>query len=121
MRNLKSIAIGIVVLLGLAYFTSAAFAISAERDNFIVLGRNGQNSEGESVLIEEKIILKSAPNINSPEQGRLDTGTSVRVLDIVQIEAETFYLVMKVGEGGGLSGWVSEDYIYEVLSGPPQE
>jgi hypothetical protein len=121
MRNLKNITFGIVVLLCLAYFASANFAVSVERDDFIILGRSCKDSEGKSVLMEEKIILRTTPNVSSPEQGRLESGTSVLVLDKRQFGTETFYLIMKVGEGGGLSGWVSEDYIYEVLSGPPQE
>ncbi len=121
MRNLKNITVGIIVLLGLAYFASASFAVSAEKDEFVILGRSGENNEGQSVLVEEKITLRVAPNVNSPEQGKVESGVSVIVLDKKEIGSEIFYFVLKIGEGGGLSGWVSEDYIYEVLSGPPQE
>ena len=124
LRKIRAVAIYLILLMVFwctGVLVHSVLAAPAEKGNFIILGRSGEDSNGESVLKEEQVVLRTAPNIDSPEQGRLDSGASVRVVDITQIETEIFYLVMKVGKGGGLSGWVSEEYIYEIVSEPPAQ
>ena len=117
----KGVTLGVIFLSAFFYLALSVLAVSADRDNFVILGKSAKDIEGKSVLMDEKIILRTAPDINSQEQGRLESGSSVLVLDMKKIELETFYLVMKVGQGGGLSGWVSEDYIYEITTEPQGE
>ena len=114
MRNLKLLSIALTVLL----IASTVLAVSAEKHSFVILGRAAEG-EGESGIIDEKIEFWANPGTKDMLQARIDSGIEVLVLEKREIEGEVFYIVVIVGKGGGASGWVSEDYIYEVTKEPP--
>ena len=113
MRNLTKIAIGIMVLLGLAYFASSVLAIPSQTGDRAILGK-----EGDDGLIEEMIILTFKPGEYDNVRSEVESGIRVVVLDKSEIEAGVFYLVIEITEGTGRMGWVAEDYIYEITERP---
>lgn len=113
MRHLKNIAIGIMFLLGLIYFTSFAFAIPAQAGDRAILGR-----EGGSGLIEEMIILTFKPGEYDNARSEVESGIKVVVLDKSEIEAGIFYLVIEISDGIGRMGWVAENYVHEITERP---
>jgi len=120
MKNLKVFAIGIMIL----FVTSAVFAVTAERGEFITLGRESEEEPG--TILGEMVILYNAPAQvgEEIEQGviplALKSSTVVQVLDNVELESGNVYQISTVGRGGGIIGWVSEDYIYEITSAPEE-
>ena len=126
MKNLKEISkramIGIIILTAFIYFTPLALAVSAEKGNFVILGRTIEKN-GEAARIKEEMVnLLSRPDVADVMGGQLKSGTTVVVLQKVQLEiGEVYFQVSTFGRGGGMIGWVSEDYIYEVLPEPPTE
>lgn len=115
MRNLTKISIALMVL----FIATTALAVSAERGNFVILGRLVEGGE-EGELIEEKIALWATPGSNDMLQAQLKSGTEVMVLDKVELDAGTFYIVATFGERGGITGWVSEDYVYKITKESPE-
>lgn len=115
MRYLTKIAIGIMVLSGLIYFTSFVFAIPAQAGDRAVLGR-----EGDDGLIEEMIILTFKPGEYDNVRSEVESGIRVVVLDRSETEAgaEVFYLVIEISEETGRMGWVAEEYIHEITERP---
>lgn len=112
----KKLTIGIMLLSAFIYFASPALGVSAEKGNFVKLGRLVDGS-----LFDEKIDLKVNPGVTDVVLARVPSGTIVLVLDTRTIGAEDFYIVSTVGKDGGMMGWVSESYIYEITAEPPQE
>lgn len=112
MKSLKIFMTVLIVLLGIIYFSPPGFAVSAKQDDFVVLGKSGEGGK----LVAEKVVLRVNPDAASMIQGRLVSGTEVLVLEKRNLSAGTFYLVLKVGEDGGMTGWVREEYIYEIVS-----
>ena len=111
MKTLKVFGIAIIVL----FIVSSAFALSADKGNFITLGR-----EGDDGMVDEKISLYREP-AGDVITARLQSGIAVLVLDERVEGGEKYYIVSTVGREGGIMGWTTEEYIYEVLSGPPEE
>jgi len=129
MKNTKNISKSImsrvmfllVSLFIFAYFVPPALAVSAERGNFVVLGRPGEAKGKQGVLMQEKIKLCSKPGIEDIVPASLDSGTVVLVLEKTKIKAGNFYEVTTIGREGGNIGWVSEDYIYKIVPVPENE
>lgn len=118
MRNLKGIAIVLMVL----FIASTAFAVSAEEKDFIILGRTTEDPDGNSILAQEMVDLYPAPGTVDTIYGQLKSGTVFQVLQKVELETEVFwYNISTVGRGGGLMGWVTEEYIYEITEVPIEE
>ena len=113
MKNSKSIAISIMVLLALMYFASSVFAIPAQVGDRAILGR-----EDGGDLIEETIILTFKPGDYDDVRSEIESGIRIVVLDKSEIEAGTFYLVIEISEEIGRMGWIAEDYIYEITERP---
>jgi len=109
MRNLKLFAIASIILL----VASSSFAVSAERGEFIVLGRD---QDGE--LSDEKVTLSVEPGVTTETQAMLQSGTEMLVLDKREVEGAIYYILSTVGPEGGITGWVTEDYIYELTERP---
>ena len=116
MKNLTRFTIALIVLL----ITSSAFAVTAERGNFITIGRTSLNENGEEELADERVFLSAGPGVDAV-QAELKSGTVVQVLQKVPLETGNFYNVSTVGESGGIMGWVSEEYIYEIIIDPQIE
>ncbi|MBU3935819.1 hypothetical protein KJ909_04040 [Patescibacteria group bacterium] len=117
MRNSKNIsrivprAIFLMLLLiWCVALCSDVFAIPADKGDFIVLGRQ-ENEE----LVDEKVTLSVEPGVTTQTQARLQSGTEMLVLDLIEVEGEIYYIVSTVGREGGIIGWISEEYIYEVI------
>lgn len=129
MKNTRNISKGImsrvifllVSLFIFAYFIPPALAVSAERGNFVVLGRPGEAKGIKDVLMQEKIKLCGRPGIEDVMPAGLDSGTVVLVLEKTKIKAGNFYEVTTIGREGGNIGWVSEDYIYKIVPEPKTE
>ena len=103
---------GIIILSSFIYFSPPAGAVSADKGDFVILGREGQ---------DEKISLCVNPGANDAVQAKMKPGTVVLVLDKTTVQRKNFYLVSTVGKDGGMIGWVSEDYIYEITTEPLRE
>ena len=123
MKNFKKILkrVGIVMIFsvllsGFIYLIPYALAVSPEKGNFVTLGR----AENEQ-LIDEKIDLRVSPGICDVIMAKVKSGTAVLVLDKKTVELKNFYIVSTVGKDGGMMGWVSEEYIYEILPEPLKE
>lgn len=120
MRNLTVFAIAIMAL----FITSTVFAVTAERGEFVTLGRESEEEPG--TILAELIILRDTPLEVGVEleQGviplALKSSTVVQVLDNVELESGNVYQISTVGRGGGMIGWVSEDYIYEITTAPEE-
>ena len=98
-----------------------AFAVSAERGDFVTLGRTAETEQGEEAYEQEMVNLYIGPAIEGIVQAQLKSGTMVQVLERIDLEAGSYYNVSTVGPGGGIIGWVSEAYIYEVIIEPEIE
>jgi len=120
MRNLTVFAIAIIAL----FVTSTVFAVTAERGEFIALGRESEEEPG--TILGEMIILYDAPAQvgEELEQGvvplALKSSTVVQVLDSVELESGNVYQISTIGRDGGMIGWVNEDYIYEITTAPEE-
>ena len=121
MRNLTGFAIAIMAL----FITSTVFAVTAERGEFVTLGRESEEEPG--TIVGEMIVLRDAPAEvgEELEQGAiplmLKSSTVVQVLDRMELESGNVYQISTIGRGGGMIGWVSEDYIYEITTNPLEE
>lgn len=118
MKTLKIAIIGTIVLLSaLMYFTQLSLAITAEKGNIAILGRE-ENGE----LKKEKIDLHPGPGIDF-SLGQIESGVEIEILDTTEYNGKRFHNILVRGETGGQIGCVSEDYIYEILPPPepPQE
>jgi len=113
MKNSKIITIALILLFGITCFSTSAIAVSAESGEFIVLGRE-ENGE----LVEEKVTLSVEPGVTTEIQARLSSGIEMLVLDKREVKGTTYYILSTFGREGGIIGWVSEEYIYEIV---PQE
>lgn len=117
MKTLKGVIIGTIVFLtALSYLAPPAMALSPEKGDFVILGRedNGQ-------LIDEKINLKASAGVCDVILSSVKSGTAVLILDVKIVAAKKFYIVSTIGKDGGMMGWTDEDYIHEILPSPPQE
>ena len=116
MNNFKKISkraiLGIIFLSIFIYFSPPAGAIPADKGNFVILGREG---------VDGKISLCTNPGANDAIQAKVKSGTVVLVLDKTTVQGKNFYIVSTVGKDGGMMGWVSEDYIYEITTEPERE
>jgi len=113
MRSLRLFAIAIMILL----VASSSFAVTAERGDFAILGASEEDDAGETILIEENVLLNTGPAVDVVN-GKLKPGTVVQVLDRVEIESVSYYSISTVGPEGGIIGWGTEDYIYELTERP---
>jgi hypothetical protein len=106
---------------GLIYILDVS-AVSAERGDFVVLGRSELNDAGEEVFVEEAISLyeQPGPSVGMPYL-KLNSGITVQVLQSVTIAKIVYYNVSTVGPEGGIMGWVTEEYIYEIVPEPNME
>jgi len=109
------------LLTSFIYFSPPVLAVSAEKGNFVVLGRPGEANGIKDVLMQEKIKICRRPGIEDIVPASLDSGTVVLVLEKIKIKAEIFYEVKTIGREGGMIGWVSEDYIYKIVPEPKNE
>jgi len=117
MKTLKRVIIGTIVFLtALIYLAPPSSAVSPEKGNFVILGR-----EANEQLIDEKINLKATAGVCDAILSSVKSGTAVLVLDTKTVNAKKFYIVSTTGKDGGMMGWIGEEYIYEILSEPPQE
>jgi hypothetical protein len=107
-----------ILLFSFIYFASGALAVSAERGDFVILGRTAEDGKGGKEIINEKVDLWIQAGVYDIVQARVESGTVVLVLDKKVVGAQTFYIVSTVGKDGGLMGWVSEDCIYEIVPEP---
>jgi len=112
MKTLKSLTVAIMLLSVASY----AFAASADNGDFVVLGR----SDGSGGMISEKVFLYRVPGNDEMISSSLSAGSVVQVLNEQTADGKTFYIVSTVGKDGGLMGWVSSEYIYEVTSRPQE-
>ena len=96
-------------------------AVSADKGNFVILGREGQDAKGNKQIVDEKISLCVNPGANDVVRAKMKSGIVVLVLDKTTVQRKNFYLVSTVGKDGGMIGWVSEDYIYEITTEPLRE
>ena len=103
-------------LLTFLYLTQPALALSPEKGDFVTLGR-----EADEQLIDEKINLKATAGVCDAILSSVKSGTAVLVLDTKTVDAKKFYIVSTIGKDGGMMGWIGEEYIHEILPGPPQE
>ena len=94
---------------------SSAFALPADKGDFVTLGREDRDG-----AISEKVVLYREPGDESVT-AMLQSGTAVLVLDKRTAGGETFYIVSTVGRDGGIIGWITGEYICEILPGPPAE
>ena len=127
MKNFKKISkiVGIIMLL-LVFWCSGVlvryvFAISADKGDFVTLGREATDATGHKEIQDEKILLWARPGINDTVQARIKSCTVVLALDKTVVQGKNFYMVSTVGKDGGMMGWVSEDYIYDITTEPPRE
>lgn len=117
MKPLKRVIIGAIVLLTtLIYLAPPALALSPEKGDFVVLGR-----EADGQLIDEKINLKASSGVSDVILSSVKSGTSVLILDVKVVALEKFYMVSTIGKDGGMMGWISEGYIHEILPQQPEE
>lgn len=115
MRKLRLISTALIVL----FAASTAFAVSAEEKDFVILGRTVEDHDGNSILAGEMVQLHPAPEAVDIVSAELKSGTVVYVIQKVELgTGEVWYNVSTVGPGGGIMGWVNEDYIYEITSNP---
>ena len=106
----------ITFLLVFLYFSHLVLALSPEKRDFVILGREENNQ-----LIDEKINLKATAGVCDAILSSVKSGTAVLILDVKTVDAKKFYIVSTIGKDGGMMGWIGEEYIYEILSQPPQE
>ncbi len=111
MSNLKLITIALIAL----FVASSAFAVSAEEGDFIVLGR-----EVDGIFMKGMVDLFEQPGALDVVRVQIKSGTAVQVVEKAELENDVFYLVSTVGRDGGLMGWVTEDYIYEITVQPEE-
>lgn len=123
MKTLKRAVIGVMILSGaFMYLAPIVSAVPAEESNFVTLGQTVEEGSGVTKIKDGMIDLLLQPDVPDVLGGQIKSGTVVRVLQKAQLEGgDTYYQVSTFGRGGGMIGWVTEEYIYEVLSEPPQE
>ena len=125
MNNFKKISkgaiLGIILLSIFIYFSPPVEAVSADKGNFVILGREGQDAKGNKQIVDEKISLCVNPGANDVVRAKMKSGIVVLVLDKTTVQGKKFYIVSTVGKDGGMMGWVSEDYIYNITTEPARE
>ena len=87
-----------------------AFAVSAEKGNFIILGN--------AIDKDEPVALWAQPGTSDIKLGKAESGTQACVLDKIEAGSGIFYFIKTVSGEIGLMGWVSEDYIYQITDAP---
>ncbi|MFH1853744.1 MAG: hypothetical protein ABH815_00330 [Candidatus Omnitrophota bacterium] len=117
MRCSRKITIGIMVLDALFYFVLPAFAVSAEKGGFVTLSR----SEGRELVADEMVGLYRQPGEGDVSPVGIKSGTTVLVTETADIGNKRSYLVSTVGREGGMMGWVSEGYIFEITAASARE
>jgi len=108
-----------IFLFAFLCLASTASAVPAEEGNFVTLGQAIEEGVG---VKDEMIDLLSQPDVPDVMGGQIKSGTVVRVLQKTVLGTENvYYQVSTFGRGGGMIGWVRENYIYEILTEPPKE
>ena len=119
MKNSKIFTIALIILFASTFFASSSFAVSAEEGQFVVLGRIAENKDVETGFVDEMIGLFPQPDVTNVVYAKMKSGTTVIVLQKLELETgDLYYHVSTVGRGGGMMGWVTEEYIYEIAPEP---
>lgn len=126
MNNLTRITIVFMFLFIPLYYISEGECISAVRGDFVVLGETTVDEEGNDAVLSGMVMLYPSPvtvgsqDTQSIQIATLKSGTVVLVLEKIELETGNLYQVSTVGRGGGIIGWVGEDYIYEITAAPEE-